>query len=304
MTIPVTVLCGVELGGSKCVCLVGTGPGNILAQTSLPTGADPAVTIERIAVLLREWRRAHGPIAALGISSFGPLDLGTRSATYGFITSTPKPGWRRTDVVGPLSRACPVPVGFETDVNGAALAEGRWGAARGCHSYAYITVGTGIGVGLVAGGRPVRGFSHPELGHIRIVRRAGDSWQGACSFHGDCVEGLASGVAIEGRTGRRAADLQPDDPVWELVAHALGQLLHTLVLATAPQRILLGGGVMHGQPQLFGRLRRELQQSLNHYIEAPEVGAQIAACVRPPGLGDLAGPLGALAVAADALTPA
>lgn len=302
MKAPGPLLGGVELGGTKCVCLVGTGPEDILARTSLPTGADPAVTLERIAAVLRDWNRDHGPIAALGICSFGPLDLIRTSATYGCITSTPKPGWGRVDVVGPLSRACAVPVGFDTDVNGAALAEGRWGAAIGCGSYAYVTVGTGIGVGLVVGGRPVQGFSHPELGHIRIVRRAGDSWKGACSFHGDCVEGLASGVAIERRTGRRAADLKPDDPVWELVAHALGQLLHTLVLATAPQRILLGGGVMNGQAHLFERLRRELQQSLNHYIDAPEVGAQIAACVRPPGLGDLAGPLGALAVAADALT--
>ena len=298
------VLAGVELGGTKCVCLVGTGPENILAQTSLPTGADPAVTLERIATILKDWNNAHGPIAALGVSSFGPLDLGRASPTFGFTTSTPKPGWGHTNVVGPLSRACAAPVGFDTDVNGAALAEGRWGAARGFDSYAYITVGTGIGVGLVVGGRPVQGFSHPELGHIRIVRRAGDTWKGACSFHGDCVEGLASGVAIERRTGRRAAELKPDDPVWELVAHSLGQLLHTLVLATAPQRILLGGGVMSGQAHLFDRLRRELQQSLNRYIEAPEMGVQIAACVRPPGLGELAGPLGALAVAADALTPA
>ncbi len=287
MSAPVPVLCGVELGGTRCVCLLGTGPDHILAQASLPTGADPAVTIERMAAVLKDWRSAHGPIAALGVASFGPLDLDTTSATYGFITSTPKPGWRRTDVLGPLSRACPVPVGFDTDVNGAALAEGRWGAARGCHSYAYVTVGTGIGVGLVVGGRPARGFSHPELGHIRVVRRAGDGWKGACSFHGDCVEGLASAVAIERRTGRCAAELPPDDPAWELVAHALGQLLHTLVLATAPQRILLGGGVMNGQAHLFDRLRRELQQSLNHYIEVPEVGAQIADCVRPPGLRDL-----------------
>ena len=136
MSTPVSVLCGVELGGTKCVCLVGSGPENILAQASLPTGADPAVTMGRIATVLKDWRSAHGPIAALGISSFGPLDLAARSATYGCITSTPKPGWRRTDVVGPLSRACPVPVGFDTDVNGAALAEGRWGAASRIRSWA------------------------------------------------------------------------------------------------------------------------------------------------------------------------
>lgn len=295
------LLAGVELGGTKCICLIGTSPDDIREQLSIPTSSDADATLGRIEHTLHEWQRRHGAIAALGIASFGPVDLQRQSATYGFITSTPKPGWRHTDVGPRLARAFRVPWGFDTDVNGAAIAEGRWGAARGLTDFAYITVGTGIGAGVIAAGRPLGGIGHPELGHIRVARVPGDQWPGSCSFHGDCLEGLASGPAIEQRLGIRADRLAPDDPVWELVAHALAQLLHTLVLATAPQRILLGGGVMGAQPHLFERLRRQLQRSLNHYIEAPQLDAGIDDYIRPPDLGDLAGPLGALAVAQNAL---
>ena len=295
------LLGGVELGGTKCVCLIGTGPDDIRAQRSIPTGSDPVATLGGIEATLRDWQATHGPIAALGIASFGPGDLAPASTSYGFITTTTKPGWRHTDVARRLACSCGVAMAFDTDVNGAALAEGRWGAAQGLSDFAYVTVGTGIGVGLVVAGRPVHGFSHAELGHIRVARRAGDHWPGACAFHGDCLEGLASGAAIEQRLGLRGGSLAADDPVWELVVHALAQLLHTLVLATAPQRILLGGGVMHAQRQLFEPLRAALQRSLNHYIEAPELGAGIEQYIRPPELGELAGPLGALALAQDAL---
>jgi fructokinase len=295
------LLGGVELGGTKCICLVGTAHDEIRARETIPTGGDPQATLARIEQTLRGWQQQHGPLAALGIASFGPLDLAPRSPTYGYITSTTKPGWRHTDVARRLAGTFGVPVGFNTDVNGAALAEGRWGAARGLTDFAYITVGTGIGVGLVVGGRPVYGFGHTELGHIRIVRTAGDDWPGACTFHGDCLEGLASGAAIEQRLGVRAGSLAAADPVWQLVAHALSQLLHTLVLASAPQRILIGGGVMHAQRHLFERLRRELQASLNHYIEAPELGDRIDEYIGPPELGEMAGPLGSLALAQDAL---
>lgn len=295
------LLGGVEMGGTKCVCLIGTGHDDIHAQHFIPTGDDPAATLNRIEQTLRDWRGTHGPIAALGIASFGPLDLAPGSARYGFITSTTKPGWRNTDVARRLGRTAGVPVGFNTDVNGAALAEGRWGAARGLNDFAYVTVGTGIGVGLVVAGRPVSGLGHPELGHIRVVRHAGDHWPGACAFHGDCLEGLASGAALKLRLGTPAGSLASNDPVWELVVHALAQLLHTLVLATAPKRILLGGGVMHAQRHLFAPLRRELQRSLNHYVEAPELGEHIDEYIQPPGLGEMAGPLGSLALAQDAL---
>jgi fructokinase len=293
------LLAGVELGGTKCVCLIGTGPDDVRAQVSIPTGQDSEVTLTRIEATLREWRVEHGSIAALGIASFGPLDLDRTSANFGSISTTSKPGWRNTDLVRRLARLFPVPVGFDTDVNGAALAEGRWGAAKHLADFAYVTVGTGVGVGLVVDGRPTYGFSHSELGHIRIARKAGDSWAGACTFHGDCVEGLASGVAIASRAGMPANQVERDSPVWDLVAHALAQLLHTIVLATAPRRILIGGGVTEAHPELLQRIRIELVESLNGYLKLEKLAGGIESYAVPPGLGSRAGPLGALALAAD-----
>jgi fructokinase len=285
------LLGGVELGGTKCVCLVGTGPNDIRAQISIATGGDANATLSRIEGIFRDWKTVHGPIAALGIASFGPVDLDRTSSRYGSITSTAKPGWRNTDVVRRLAKLFPVPVGFDTDVNGAALAEGRWGAAKHLADFAYVTVGTGVGVGLVVDGRPAYGFSHSELGHIRIARKAGDLWQG----------GLASGVAIAARAGLPANQIPRDSPVWELVAHALAQLLRTIVLATAPRRILIGGGVAEGRPELIECVRRQLLESLNGYLKLDELTGGIDGYAVPPGLGSLAGPLGALALAADTI---
>jgi fructokinase len=301
MTAPKPLLGGVELGGTKCVCLIGTGPADIRAQISIPTGGDANATLSRIECIFRDWKTLHGPIGALGIASFGPVDLDRTSRRYGSITSTAKPGWRNTDVVRRLAKLFPVPVAFDTDVNGAALAEGRWGAAKHLADFAYVTVGTGVGVGLVVDGRPAYGFSHSELGHIRIARKRGDLWQGACSFHGDCVEGLASGVAIAARAGLPANQIPANSPVWELVAHALAQLLHTIVLATAPRRILIGGGVAEGRPELIECVRRQLLESLNGYLKLDELTGGIDGYAVPPGLGPLAGPLGALALAADTI---
>jgi len=298
---PGPLLGGVELGGTKCVCLLGTGPRDIRARASVPTGRDSGTTLCRIEEILRDWQTSHGPITALGVASFGPVDLARRSPTYGCITSTAKPGWRNTNVAGRLQQSLNVPLGFDTDVNGAALAEGRWGATKDMVDFAYVTVGTGVGVGLVVNGRLACGFGHPELGHIRITRKAGDHWEGSCEFHGDCVEGLASGTAIAARTGVAGYDIPPDSPVWDLVAHALAQLLHTLVLATAPRRILIGGGVADGRPELLRRVRCMLVESLNGYLNLDELTDGMDRYVIPPGLGSLAGPLGALALAADAI---
>jgi fructokinase len=295
------LLGGVELGGTKCVCLLGTGPDDIRARATVPTGRDSEATLRRIEELLHGWQKLHGAIAALGVASFGPVDLARGSPTYGCITTTAKPGWRNTEVAGRLKRAMNVPLGFDTDVNGAALAEGRWGAAADLVDFAYITVGTGVGVGLVVNGRLAHGFSHPELGHIRIARKMGDHWQGSCEFHGDCVEGLASGAAIEARTGLPPDRIPSGHPAWELVAHALAQLLHTLVLATAPRRILIGGGVAEARPELLERVRCLLVESLNGYLSLDKLAGAIDRYVAPPGLGSLAGPLGALSLAADAI---
>jgi fructokinase len=295
------LLGGVELGGTKCVCLIGTGPDDIRQQVAIPTRGDANETLNQIETVLGHWNIEHGPLAALGIASFGPVDLDRTSSHYGFITSTAKPGWRNTDVARRLARLFPVPVGFDTDVNGAALAEGRWGSAQHLSDFAYVTVGTGVGVGLVIDGRPAYGFSHSELGHIRIARKPGDLWQGSCTFHGDCVEGLASGVAIAARAGVPASQVPQDSPVWELVAHALAQLLHTIVLATAPRRILIGGGVTESRPELLGCVRRQLVESLNGYLSLDELTGGIDRYAVAPGLGALAGPLGALALAANTI---
>lgn len=293
------LLAGVELGGTKCICILGSGPEDIRAQERLATG-DPRTTLSRIEEVLGQWIEQHGSIAALGVAAFGPLALRRDRPGYGSVAATTKPGWSHTDIVGRLSRRFGVPLAFDTDVNGAALAEGRWGAARGLRNFAYVTVGTGVGVGLIVNGGPVLGSSHTEMGHVRVARMAGDAWPGICTFHGDCVEGLASGPAIEARAGRSAEHIASDDPAWTYVAHTLGQLLHTMVLTTSPERILLGGGVMTSQTHLFERVREELRCSLNGYVEAEEIGAGLRDYVTPPGLGALAGPLGALALAARA----
>jgi fructokinase len=296
------LLAGVELGGTKCVCILGSGPDDVRAQERLPTG-EREETLRQIESVLERWRTQYA-VAALGIASFGPIDLRPGTSNYGHITSTTKPGWRNTDVAQRLGRRFGIPVGFDTDVNGAALAEGRWGGAKGLEDFAYVTVGTGIGVGTIVRGRPLFGMNHTELGHIRVARKPGDPFAGICSFHGDCIEGLASGPAIEARAGLPASQLPADHPAWDFVAHGLGQLMHTMVLTTAPSRIFLGGGVMSAQNHLFERIQQELKRSLNRYVEAPELEQGLSKFIVPPGLGTMAGPLGALALAADVASQA
>ena len=290
------VLAGVELGGTKCVCVLATSNGEILAQERVET-AMPDATLPQIQAILRNWFDTRRDIAALGIATFGPVDVDRCSPRWGHIGQTPKPGWSGVGVAQELSAGLGVPFALDTDVNGAALAEMRWGAAAGLDDFAYVTVGTGVGVGLVVGGRPIRGFGHAELGHMRVARVPGDNWPGSCPYHGDCVEGLAAGPAIIQRSGKRASLIAPDDSVWDLVGHAIAQMLHNLVLTATPRRILLGGGVTTAQPQLFPIIRRELQASLNGYVSSHELD-RIEDYIAPPGLGELAGPLGPIALAA------
>ena len=286
---------GVELGGTKCIATLARGR-EILAQERVPT-TRPDETLPALAALLDGWWR-DAPFAALGVASFGPIDLDLASPTYGSMTSTTKLEWVNAPVLPRLAGNFPVPLGFDTDVNGAAMAEMLWGAGRGLASLAYITVGTGIGVGLIVDGKPVLGFTHAELGHLRVARMPGDDWPGACPYHGGCVEGLASGPAIAARLGGRPAqDIPADDPVWETVAHALAQLCHALVCTTAPERILVGGGVAGGQPQLLARIEPLLVESLAGYVRLPGDGPYVTR----PGLGDDAGPLGPIALAHAAL---
>ena len=281
---------GAELGGTKCVLLLARGPDEILAREQLPTTSVDA-TLGAMEDILSSWQSSHR-FTALGIASFGPLELGPASDNYGQITSTPKPGWAGAPVLERLRRAAGVPAEIDTDVNGAAFAEMRWGSGRGMDHFAYVTVGTGVGVGLIVNGQPTRGFAHCELGHIRPARLSGDDWPGSCPFHGDCVEGLASGPALKARLGEEALQLAADHPVWDSVAWALAQMCHAIVCTAAPRAIAIGGGVVSGNPHLLGRIETMLVGSLAGYMQLP-AGPYIVA----PELGDKAGPLGAIALA-------
>lgn len=287
-------LAGIELGGTKCVCTLAYDPAGIVDQATIPTTI-PGETLPAIVDLLQRWQREHG-IRAIGIASFGPIDLDPASPRYGRILATNKEGWAGADVLGALSAPFDVPVGFDTDVNGAALAEIRWGCAQGLADFAYVTVGTGVGVGLVVHGKPTRGIGHSELGHILVPRLAGDAAPSACRFHDDCVEGLASGSALVARLdGRAIEDVAPDDPVWNPIVHTLAALCHALVCATGPFRVAIGGGVVSGQPHLLDRINAALDASLGGYMRLPRGDYVVA-----PRLGALAGPMGAIALALTA----
>ncbi|MBN1178362.1 MAG: ROK family protein [Anaerolineae bacterium] len=289
---------GIEAGGTKFVCAVGSAPDNLSAETRFPT-TTPEETIGR-AIAFFAAQHAKTPLAAVGIAAFGPLDPNPASPTFGFITNTPKPGWAHTDFAAAIRRALGVPVGFDTDVNGAALGELRWGAAQGLDTFVYMTVGSGIGGGAVVNGRLAHGLLHPEMGHMCLPHdRQRDPFPGVCPFHGDCLEGLAAGPALEARWGQRAETLPPDHPAWLLEAHYLALGLVNVICTLSPQRIVVGGGVMT-QPHLFPLVRREVQTLLNGYVKAPAILEQIDSYIVPPGLGDRAGVLGALALAQHA----
>jgi fructokinase len=290
------MIAGLELGGTKCVAILASGPDDVMDEVRIPT-TTPGETLDALERALARW----GGFAAIGVGSFGPVAVDPAATDYGFITTTPKPGWAHTDVVGRLRATFGVPVGFHTDVVGAALAEGQWGAAAGLPDHAYVTIGTGVGVGLVAAGRALSGMTHPELGHLRPPRMRGDDWIGACPFHGDCVEGLASGPAIAARTGVRAQDLPADHPAWEPVAHALAQLCHGLVMTGVPRRIVIGGGVGMGVPHLLPRIRRLLHDSVAGYVVTAELN-DLNTFVVPPHFGERAGPLGSIVLGQQALS--
>ena len=287
---------GAELGGTKCILLLARGPDDILAREQVPTTSVDE-TLGALENILSGWRAQHN-IAALGIGSFGPLDLDPHSDTYGQITTTPKPGWTGAPVLERLQLAAGVRAVIDTDVNGAAFAEMRWGSGRGMDDFAYITVGTGVGVGLIVNGRPTRGFAHCELGHIRPARPPADTWPGSCPYHGDCVEGLAAGPALKARLGvDNPSQLPGDHEVWESVASALAQMCHAIVCAAAPRAIAFGGGVVSGNAHLLELIEAMLVTSLAGYVQLPE-GAPY---IRPPELSGEAGPLGAIALAMNAI---
>lgn len=285
---------GIEAGGTKFVCGFGTGPGD-LTIARYPT-TTPDETLDRVIGFLK-----NAELAAVGIGSFGPLDLHRDSPTFGRITTTPKPGWANCELAGRVQSALGVPVGFDTDVNAAALGEARWGAAQAMSDLLYLTVGTGIGGGAIVGGRLLHGLVHPEMGHIRIPHdMVRDPYPGMCPFHGDCLEGLASGPAMMRRWGKPPERLPADHPAWALEAHYLAAAVTNLSLTLSPRRIILGGGVME-QAHLFPLIRTEFARMLNGYVRHPSIEERLDAYIVAPGLAGRSGLLGALALAELAL---
>ena len=276
---------GIEIGGTKTVVLLARGR-QVVAQQRIAT-TRPDQTLEACRETLTGWRGEHGRPLALGVGSFGPLDRGV-----GRIARTPKPGWSGVDLVGEFA-GLGMPVSLDTDVNAAALAEDRWGAAAGTRVSIYVTIGTGIGAGLIVNGRPVHGLGHPEAGHIPVAAR--DGFAGICPFHGACLEGLASGPAIMARTGGRAEDLPNDHIVWQHVAAELGDMLAILLLTVAPERIVIGGGVGLGRAELLPAIRQCVVDRLAGYLGSVTT-ASIAGIVRAAELGGLGGALGAAAL--------
>jgi fructokinase len=290
-------LAGIELGGTKTIVVLGR-PGRIDERLEFPT-TEPTETLDRAIEAIQGWRDDK-PVDAVGIASFGPLRVSRDAPDHGFMLDTPKPGWSGAAVAGPVAAALGCPVGIDTDVNGAALAEHRFGAGEGCESLVYLTIGTGVGGGVLIGGEPAHGLLHPEIGHVRLRRVPGDAFEGACAFHGDCIEGLVAGPALAARLGTHPARVEPGDPAWEPVAQDLAELFATLVLTLSPQRIVVGGGVSNRQPHLLPMAVARMPALLGGYLRDC-TREKLAGMVVPPLLGDDAGPMGALVLAARAL---
>ncbi|MEO3944507.1 ROK family protein [Gorillibacterium sp. CAU 1737] len=279
----------IEAGGTKFVCGIGNENGVIEERISIPTEM-PEKTIPQVIEYFKDKQ-----VAAIGIGSFGPIDIDKNSPTYGHVTTTPKPGWNGYDFLGALKSAFDVPFGWDTDVNAAAYGEAIWGAAKGLKSCVYYTVGTGIGVGVYSQGRLVHGLVHPEGGHVLLRRHPSDSFVGFCPYHNDCFEGLAAGPAIEKRWKVKGSELAKDHEAWELEAYYLGQSIANTILMLSPEKIVLGGGVMK-QEQLFPLIRAEVRKNLNGYVSAPQLLDGLDDYIVSPGLGDNAGLAGSLAL--------
>jgi len=291
---------GIEGGGTKFVCAVGTGPNNIRAETYFQT-TTPQDTMAQVVDFFKQQEISLGKLASIGFASFGPLDPNPASPTYGHILPTPKPHWAGANVVGMLRSAFDIPINFDTDVNGAALGEWRWGNAQGLQTFIYLTVGTGIGGGAYVEGKLLHGLLHPEMGHIPIPHdRTKDPFEGVCPFHGDCFEGLASGVAIEKRWRQRGSTLPNDHSAWELEADYIAQALASYSFMLSPQRIIIGGGV-GSLPHLLPKVQQRTKELINGYIQSPVILENIESYIVFPGLGNRSGMLGAIALAEQAL---
>lgn len=298
----------IEAGGTKFVCAIGRDRGSeLLARQTFATGDDPSRVMSEVTSWLLERQSELGRLTALGVATFGPVDLAVDSPTWGRITTTPKRGWQQADLVGPLRRAFPgVPFGLDTDVNGAALGEQRWGAAQGLSDFVYVTVGTGIGGGGMSGGHLLHGLLHPEMGHMLLPGTVEDNFPGVCPFHGRCWEGLCSGPAIAKRAGCAVEDVAPDSDAWAKTIDCMAQAIVNLTCVLSPRRIVLGGSVRKagrlGEEAFFGRVRVGVRELLAGYIGAAELSERgLERYLVPPVLGDDAGVCGALALGQDQL---
>ncbi len=289
-------ICGIEAGGTKFVLGIGDENGNIIHKETIPT-TTPEETIH----LCKEFIIKHLP-DRIGVASFGPINLDQSSESYGYITSTPKPGWANTPLIPEIQKIFKGPIGFDTDVNGAALGESIWGKGKDVSSCLYLTIGTGIGGGYVENSQCLHGLLHPEMGHILLKKHHEDDFEGVCPYHGSCFEGLASGPAIEARYLRKAQDLDQNNKVWVIEAYYIAQALVNYILILSPKIILLGGGVMH-QKQLFPLIRNFVKEMLNGYIQHPSLLNCDDNYISEPGLGDDSGLLGAFALALKSNNP-
>jgi len=293
------VYAGIEAGGTKWVCILASHPENIIATTQFLTSG-PDETINSAIQFIKNNMRNPEELSGIGIGSFGPLDLDKDSSAYGHITTTPKPGWANTDLITPFKKEFNLPIGFDTDVNAAALGEQWWGAGKGVSDFIYLTVGTGIGGAAVVNHNLVHGMIHPEMGHMLIPHdNARDPFPGVCPYHGDCLEGLATGPAIKERWGQTAEALPSNHPAWVLEAHYLGLGVANLITTLSPKRVILGGGVMN-QRHLFRQIRREVGQILGGYLAVSQIMEENTTYILPPALGSKSGVLGAVALAQQA----
>ncbi|MFF2875178.1 ROK family protein [Gottfriedia sp. NPDC057991] len=284
------MLGAIEAGGTKFVCAIGDENGNLIERIQFPTTV-PEETISQVIEFFKNY-----PIKAIGIGSFGPIDVNEASSTYGLITSTPKMAWQDFPFVQAINQHFSVPIGFNTDVNAAALGEATFGAAKGLDSCLYITIGTGIGAGAVVNGNLLQGITHPEMGHILVRRHPNDKFVGNCPYHRDCLEGLASGPAIEARWEKIGSNLIDRKEVWDLEGYYIAQALMQYILILSPKKIILGGGVMN-QMQVFESVYKYLNELVCDYVSLPELNEYIV----PPSLGNNSGIIGALMLAQNAL---
>ena len=290
---------GIEAGGTKFVCVVASDPGRVIEEIRFPT-TFPEETLQNSIKFFRPFVES-GQIHSIGVGCFGPLDLDVNSPTYGHIMSTPKPYWSNTDVLGMLQRALKVKIAFDMDVNVAALGEYLWGASRGLDPSLYLTIGTGIGGGYIKDGKPLVGMMNLEMGHVRIPHsRVLDPFNGNCPFHGDCLEGLASGPAIQKRFGVTGADVPENDAFWDIEAEYIASALVNFIVTLSPRKIILGGGVMQRE-FLFLKIRQRVQRLLNGYVVNKSLLENIDQYIVPPGLGNQSGSMGAIALASLAM---